>query len=56
MVDPPRTGADRAAISWHNQTAELVLKTLGSTPNGLSAQDAAGRLARDGPNELQDVQ
>lgn len=37
---------------WHNQPAEDVLAQLGSASAGLSAQEAAKRLASDGPNEL----
>ncbi len=56
MGDPSRTGAGGKIVSWHNQPADQVLEALGSTPNGLSAREAAERLARDGPNELQEVQ
>jgi Ca2+-transporting ATPase len=37
---------------WHTFTAEDVLRSLGSGADGLSAADAAARLAADGPNEL----
>ena len=41
--------------TWHSQPAEMVLTKLGSTPKGLSAQEAARRLATDGPNELKEA-
>jgi Ca2+-transporting ATPase len=37
---------------WHSQSAEAALTQLGSATTGLSAQEAAKRLAADGPNEL----
>jgi Ca2+-transporting ATPase len=41
--------------TWHTQPADAVLATLGSTlAQGLSPQEAADRLARDGYNELID--
>jgi len=39
---------------WHNRSAEEVLAQLGSSATGLSAQEAAQRLATDGPNELKE--
>lgn len=38
------------APSWHAIPAEEALRLLGSTPQGLSAAEAARRLERDGPN------
>ena len=40
--------------AWHSQSAEEVLAQLGSAATGLSAQEAAQRLAADGPNELKE--
>ena len=40
--------------AWHSQAAEEVLAKLASTGTGLSAQEAAKRLAADGPNELKE--
>ncbi len=37
---------------WHHRTAEEVVSQLGSSPTGISAQEAAKRLAADGPNAL----
>lgn len=44
----------RDSIVWHGQTCEAVLKQLGSAMNGLSAVEAAKRLADNGPNELKE--
>lgn len=55
------TATDRRAVSgpvggergdWHAQPAEAVLRALGSGPGGLSAEEAAARLERVGPNAL----
>src|SRR3989338_1536885 len=40
--------------TWHSQSAEEVLAQLGSAATGLSAQEAAQRLAANGPNELKE--
>ena len=45
---------DPQPLTWHSQSAEEVLSQLGSTANGLSAQEAAGRLAANGLNELKE--
>ena len=37
---------------WHAQPVEAVLERLHSGPQGLDPQEAAARLAREGPNEL----
>ncbi|MCA2979612.1 MAG: magnesium-translocating P-type ATPase, partial [Myxococcaceae bacterium] len=37
---------------WWNGQVEAVLSSVGSTPSGLSEDEAAARLARYGPNEL----
>ena len=42
------------AVTWQNQSAETVLTQLRSVPTGLTAHEAATRLAADGPNELQE--
>jgi Ca2+-transporting ATPase len=47
-VEQPRGKA------WHSQSAEEVLAYLGSSATGLSAQEAAQRLAADGSNELKE--
>ena len=38
--------------SWHALSAEAALERLGASPDGLSATEAALRLARHGPNRL----
>ncbi|MEK7216507.1 MAG: HAD-IC family P-type ATPase, partial [Chloroflexota bacterium] len=38
---------------WHTLSPEAVLTQLGSTPAGLTAREAAQRLAEQGPNEVQ---
>ena len=40
-----------SAKAWHSQPADEVLAQLGSAVAGLSAQEAARRLAADGLNE-----
>lgn len=40
-------------IHWHSMTAEEVLERLKSGPKGLSADEAARRLAEHGPNLLE---
>ena len=40
--------------TWHNRSAEEVLMHFGSASAGLSATDAAQRLAANGPNELKE--
>ncbi len=43
-----------AGHPWHSQSAEDVLAQLGSSATGLSAHEAARRLAADGRNELKE--
>jgi Ca2+-transporting ATPase len=50
---PPSTEQPKGE-AWHNRSAEEVLAHLGSSATGLSAQEAAQRLAADGPNELKE--
>ena len=40
--------------AWHSQSTETVLAQLHSAATGLTAQEAATRLAANGPNELQE--
>ncbi|MEO8338564.1 MAG: cation-translocating P-type ATPase [Nitrospirota bacterium] len=54
MTQPVPIAEHPKAGAWHNWSAEDVLKHLGSSANGLSAQEAAQRLAADGPNELKE--
>ena len=50
---PPNLANDLA--SWHCLSAVDVLARLGTSARGLSASDAARRLAKHGPNELRDA-
>jgi magnesium-transporting ATPase (P-type) len=52
MPQTPQVAAQPKAEVWHNRSAEEVLADLGSSTTGLTAQEAAKRLAADGPNEL----
>jgi len=40
------------AGTWHGLPVEEAFRKLDASPLGLSAEDAAARLARHGPNEL----
>ncbi len=40
---------------WYTRPGESILLQLHSSPGGLSAAEAATRLAADGPNELQEA-
>jgi Ca2+-transporting ATPase len=40
--------------AWHSHSAQEVLAQLGSAATGLSATEAAQRLAANGPNELKE--
>ena len=37
---------------WHNRSVPQAFEALGTGPQGLSGEEAAERLAKDGPNEL----
>ncbi len=54
MTKPPAIAAQPPYKAWHSQSAEEVLAQLGSAATGLSATEAAKRLAADGPNELKE--
>ena len=54
MTTAPNIAAPKKGEAWHRQSAEDVLGKLNSAPTGLSAQEAAKRLAADGPNELKE--
>jgi len=54
MTKAPTIAAQPKAKAWHIQSAEEVLAQLGSAATGLSAQEAAQRLAANGPNELKE--
>ncbi len=48
-IDP---GPDPAPPPWHTLPDPVVLERLAASPSGLSADEAAERLARHGPNRL----
>src|SRR5687768_1536190 len=48
------TGAPPKGEAWHSRSAEDALSMLGSTETGLTAVEAASRLATNGPNELRE--
>lgn len=54
MTKPPAIAAQPPGKAWHSQSADEVLAQLGTTATGLSAQEAAQRLAANGPNELKE--
>ncbi len=54
MTQPPPLAEHPKDEAWHNLSAEEVLVHFGSSANGLSAQEAAQRLATNGPNELKE--
>ncbi|MDP2653209.1 MAG: cation-translocating P-type ATPase [Candidatus Omnitrophota bacterium] len=54
MTAAPVIAAQPKSEAWHNQSAEEVLAKLGSAATGLSATEAAQRLAANGPNELKE--
>ena len=54
MITAPASTAQPTGEAWHSQPAEQVLAHFGSTSTGLSAQEAAQRLAADGPNKLKE--
>ncbi|MDH1903295.1 cation-transporting P-type ATPase, partial [Comamonas aquatica] len=49
----PRPDCPPSAPPWHAQPAEQALAALDSRPQGLTAAQAAQRLAQHGPNRLQ---
>ena len=54
MTTAPAIAEHPKGEAWHSRSAEEVLAHLGSSATGLSAQEAAQRLAADGPNELKE--
>jgi Ca2+-transporting ATPase len=44
---------DAQAVPWHRLPVDDVLSRLTSGPRGLAAAEAAARLARHGPNEIE---
>lgn len=54
-MNPSTRNVSMPGEAWHHRPAEEVLTQLGSTPTGLSAVEAAHRLAKDGPNGLKEA-
>ena len=54
MTTAPAIATQPKGKAWHSQSAEEVLAQLASTADGLSSQEAAQRLAINGPNELKE--
>ena len=54
MIQLPNIAAQPKGKAWHSQSAQEVLAQLASTAAGLSSQEAAQRLAANGPNELKE--
>ncbi len=52
---PPNVRPTFDTVLWHTLPSDAVLAHLKSTPTGLTAAEAAQRLADHGPNELQAV-
>lgn len=51
---PAAGAAQPQGEAWHSQSTEDVLAKLGTAATGLSAGEAAKRLAANGPNELKE--
>jgi Ca2+-transporting ATPase len=54
MTPAPTIVEQPKGKTWHSQSAEEVLAEFASTADGLSSQEAAQRLAINGPNELKE--
>jgi len=54
MTKAPVIAAKPPGKAWYCLSAEEALAQLGSTATGLSVQEAAQRLAANGPNELKE--
>ena len=54
MTTAPAIATQPKGKAWHSQSVEEVLAQLASTADGLSSQEAAQRLATNGPNELKE--
>lgn len=52
MKSPPAKPKAKTGDEWHNRSAPDTLARLGSASTGLTAAEAALRLAADGPNTL----
>lgn len=54
MTSSPAIAVQPKDEAWHSKSAEDALTKLGSAATGLSATEAAQRLAANGPNELKE--
>ena len=54
VTTAPATVEQPKNETWHSHSAEEVLAQLGSAATGLSATEAAQRLAANGPNEMKE--
>jgi len=54
MTIAPAIAAQSKGEAWHSQSVEDVLTQFSSAATGLSKQEAAQRLAANGPNELKE--
>ncbi len=54
MTTAPSIAAQPKGKAWHSQSVEEALAQLDSAATGLSTQEAARRLATNGPNELKE--
>ena len=54
MTTAPAIAAQPKGKAWHSLSNEEVPAQLGSVATGLSAPEAARRLAQNGPNELKE--
>ena len=54
MTQSPNVAERPKGEVWHSRSAEEVLAQLCSAATGLSATEAAQRLAANGPNELKE--
>jgi hypothetical protein len=52
MTQPRAVANDAVGEDWHTRSPDDVLAQFGSSATGLSATDAAQRLATNGPNDL----
>ena len=55
MTSSPDIAEKQKIEAWHTRSVEDVLAQLGSSAAGLSAAEAAQRLAANGPNELKEA-
>ncbi|MGM0593357.1 MAG: cation-transporting P-type ATPase, partial [Pseudomonadota bacterium] len=52
MDNGNKHGTDTTQPSWFARESEEVLQALDTTPEGLTPEEASGRLEKYGPNRL----